>query len=66
MGAGLDNRTVRNWRSQGFPGMDDEPEITAIDVHELWLREWAGVRPDSRTATRRSPARPEPRLTDDP
>ncbi len=22
--------------------MDDEPEITAIDVDELWLREWAG------------------------
>lgn len=42
MGAGLDNRTVRNWRFRGFTGMDDEPEITAIDVDELWLREWAG------------------------
>ena len=42
MGAGLDNRTVRNRRFRGFTGMDDEPEITAIDVDELWLREWAG------------------------
>ena len=41
MGAGLDNRTVRNWRFRGFTGMDDEPEITAMDVDELWLREWA-------------------------
>jgi hypothetical protein len=42
MGAGLDNRTVRNWRLRRFPGMHDEPEITAIDVDQLWLGEWAG------------------------
>src|SRR5262245_21439112 len=56
MGAGLDNRTVRNRRFRGFPGVDDEPEINAIDADELCLREWAAEDPAELAALRSLPS----------